>query len=152
MARLTRSGGVAPAAAIVLVLLVASAHAAFPTLIEAGARDSANPQTSMCVCVDEGVNTDACIAAVKSYCTGASPDGRVCTFFRGLINTGSKQMGQLAGGFLAKTCGVKVPLSASACACLEVGFAGAAAAAAAAARSGPCHRARFAGGWVGAHA
>ena len=121
MARLTRSGGVAPAAAIVLVLLVASAHAAFPTLIEAGARDSANPQTSMCVCVDEGVNTDACIAAVKSYCTGASPDGRVCTFFRGLINTGSKQMGQLAGGFLAKTCAVKVPLSSSACACLEVG-------------------------------
>jgi hypothetical protein len=119
---MARPTGVAAALAAVLALaLVASASAAFPTLIEARERDAANPQTKMCVCVDKGINTKGCIAAVKDYClSNDSPDGKICTFFRGLINTGNKEMGQLAGGFLAKTCGVLVPLSSSACACLEV--------------------------------
>jgi hypothetical protein len=119
---MARHTGVAAAlAAAVALALVASAAAAYPTLIPARDRDPANPQTKMCVCVDEGINTDACIGAVKNYClSDDSPDGKICTFFRGLINSASKEGGQLAGGFLAKTCGVLVPLSSNACACLEV--------------------------------
>jgi hypothetical protein len=112
------------AAALALALLLAPAAAqpkSFPTLVDAGAREASHPAAGVCACVDKGINTAACVGAVKDYCTGTAPDApKVCAYFRGLINDAGREASMKAAAFLGQTCAVKAPLGSNACACLEV--------------------------------